>query len=718
MHAPPLPPRPDGLDRTKFHPVYQPFSDPRREIRLLILDPAPTLEAPLIGSLVHAPLAEQSDPSAPSDFDCLSYAWGTIGQAGSIFLSGNAFALYESADAALRRLRRPDEARKLWIDAICINQEDSSEKSIQVPLMRQIYQQARQVCVYLGEAKDVEVLRMALESFAAKGSSLANATWGGAKFWGKAIVKNFKQKNPLVHRYNIFDLHDSYVLYELRQGEVRELLCRPWWTRTWILQEAIVAKDIEFIYGPEAFGWDLVGGMVSASRYDMGLGDTYHTGHAPEESELLSRFEALDELRHAWRGTGEKRIRLLEILYNFRRQGCADARDRIYSFLGLAHMTGVYGIEADYSLPTAEVYLRVARAVIQQLGSLDILNCKREWRSVPSLGAQQVYAYHVYDQTKYLDINAKVQRKSYKEAKRGWALLPYGWECVVQDDGTKYYLDHNTGQSQPTSPLEGLPPPKARFPSEYRICPPGWVREHDNLGRPTISFQPSKSSELLAAAAAERDRLASELSSLPSWVPNWAAATQHDPNPIPYLSTATSQDLLYRASGDLIATLAPSPPYTLSLSGIPFDTIVAVSTPFHPPSSTPFLYRKPSDPRVSWDALALSQSPDPTLPNPYPSRSTALHRLLVGDFIPSQPIPPPPEALEDVELWLTPEKFKEGPTVEALANMSIGEYVKAGWEVSFKSDATPHGKYAKLAGRIHAFTSHRRLFGGEDAFFG
>ncbi|KAK0634155.1 heterokaryon incompatibility protein-domain-containing protein, partial [Immersiella caudata] len=194
MHVPPLPPRPGGPNRATFHPVYQPFSDPRHEIRLLILDPAPTLEAPLIGSLVHIPLTEQS-----SDFDCLSYTWGTIGKAGSVLLSGHAFALYESADAALRRLRRPTEPRKLWIDAICINQEDSTEKSIQVPLMRQIYQQAGQVCVYLGEAKDVEVMRMVLGSFAAKGSALSNASWGGAKFWGKAI-----------------------------------LLCRPWWTRTWI----------------------------------------------------------------------------------------------------------------------------------------------------------------------------------------------------------------------------------------------------------------------------------------------------------------------------------------------------------------------------------------------------------------------------------------------------------------------------------------------------
>ena len=204
MHAPRLPPRPAGSGTTKYHPVYRPFSDPRSEIRLLALDPASAFENPLVGSLSHAFLADSGD------FECLSYTWGEIGVAGTMHLSGHEFCIYESVDAALRRLRHDSEVRVLWLDAICINQEDNAEKSIQVPLMRQIYQQARQVCVYLGEAKDLDMLQMTLSTFE-PGNTTKNALFNGVKFWGKAVLGNFKKKNQLFQTFKALTLHDSYI---------------------------------------------------------------------------------------------------------------------------------------------------------------------------------------------------------------------------------------------------------------------------------------------------------------------------------------------------------------------------------------------------------------------------------------------------------------------------------------------------------------------------
>lgn len=52
--------------------------------------------------------------------------------------------------SALRALRDSKKTRKIWIDAICINQKLANEKSRQVPMMSKIYGKARQVCVWLG----------------------------------------------------------------------------------------------------------------------------------------------------------------------------------------------------------------------------------------------------------------------------------------------------------------------------------------------------------------------------------------------------------------------------------------------------------------------------------------------------------------------------------------------------------------------------------------
>jgi len=55
-------------------------------------------------------------------------------------------------DSLLRHLRKETTVRRLWIDAICLNQADNEEKSVQVQLMGEIYSQARKVHIWLGDA--------------------------------------------------------------------------------------------------------------------------------------------------------------------------------------------------------------------------------------------------------------------------------------------------------------------------------------------------------------------------------------------------------------------------------------------------------------------------------------------------------------------------------------------------------------------------------------
>jgi hypothetical protein len=85
-------------------------------------------------------------------YEALSYAWGALETSGpTIVLSGRVFRISTELDSALRRLRRPDEARTFWIDAICINQTDTAERSSQVAVMKDIYRSAERVVAWLGE---------------------------------------------------------------------------------------------------------------------------------------------------------------------------------------------------------------------------------------------------------------------------------------------------------------------------------------------------------------------------------------------------------------------------------------------------------------------------------------------------------------------------------------------------------------------------------------
>jgi hypothetical protein len=54
-------------------------------------------------------------------------------------------------ECALRHLRYTESPRVLWVDAICINQQDIDEKSKQVAMIVRVYNAAQTVYAWLGE---------------------------------------------------------------------------------------------------------------------------------------------------------------------------------------------------------------------------------------------------------------------------------------------------------------------------------------------------------------------------------------------------------------------------------------------------------------------------------------------------------------------------------------------------------------------------------------
>ena len=95
--------------------------------------------------------------SAAAQYEAFSYCWGSDEQTKhTIWINGHPFVVLSKNYAALKQLRKPRSTRKLWIDAICINQvedEGKAEKSTQIPLMSRIYHQAASVIVWLGAAE-------------------------------------------------------------------------------------------------------------------------------------------------------------------------------------------------------------------------------------------------------------------------------------------------------------------------------------------------------------------------------------------------------------------------------------------------------------------------------------------------------------------------------------------------------------------------------------
>ncbi|KAK3989003.1 hypothetical protein QBC44DRAFT_381812 [Cladorrhinum sp. PSN332] len=132
------------LDQSKA--IYDEFAlaSDNSQIRLLQLE-AGAGEDPL------ACFLEVVNLEGCPEYDALSYVWGDPEVTESINLHGREHHVAINLYDALKRLRHPDKHRRLWIDALCINQKDSREKEGQIGLMDKIYSRAKEVCMWLGE---------------------------------------------------------------------------------------------------------------------------------------------------------------------------------------------------------------------------------------------------------------------------------------------------------------------------------------------------------------------------------------------------------------------------------------------------------------------------------------------------------------------------------------------------------------------------------------
>jgi hypothetical protein len=95
-------------------------------------------------ALVHTSL----DDCLP--YRAILYTWGEPSDTQSIRLNGKDFMIRRNAYDVLVQLRSESEFQYFWIDAICVNQSDSSERSLQITKMRKIFSAAGSVVIWIG----------------------------------------------------------------------------------------------------------------------------------------------------------------------------------------------------------------------------------------------------------------------------------------------------------------------------------------------------------------------------------------------------------------------------------------------------------------------------------------------------------------------------------------------------------------------------------------
>ena len=130
--------------------MYRRLSVAEKQIRVVTVYPGH------LGQMIRCGFQTVSLNDEP-DYEALSYVWGLEQHRLYIELNLTQTSVTRNLHAALNRLRHPDEPRRLWVDAICINQADNEERGQQVALMGEIYSKTTRGIIFLGEeVKDDE----------------------------------------------------------------------------------------------------------------------------------------------------------------------------------------------------------------------------------------------------------------------------------------------------------------------------------------------------------------------------------------------------------------------------------------------------------------------------------------------------------------------------------------------------------------------------------
>jgi hypothetical protein len=313
------------------------------DIRLVEIQPGKYSD-PICCSLLSTRLQKAAE------YEALSYTWGDPLHKEPIFFqdstNGTSHELLVTTNcvAALRQIRKLRGSRLVWIDAICIDQNEVDERNHQLGLMAQIYTQAKRVVIYLGES-----------------SNDSNS----AMDWIRQI------DSPAL------DISSPRTWFSPRErvirpdtGMIESLLNRPWFNRVWVLQEAILCRSAIVQCGSKCISWDAFKQFKRFNTTTKWVETLPYVMRRPEitrNSEVAAEWQVMTELMEA------------------RQCEATDPRDKVYALIPLLSKSGIaMNILPNYSHSAAQVFTDVATYLITVIG-LEVLCAVRGQSSLPGL---------------------------------------------------------------------------------------------------------------------------------------------------------------------------------------------------------------------------------------------------------------------------------------------------------------------------------------------
>ncbi|KAK0510036.1 hypothetical protein JMJ35_007430 [Cladonia borealis] len=403
---------------------YDPLPD-TRSFRLI-----KEIASDATGSHLSCVLETFSLDACPS-YRCLSYTWGPAlisdaesgettdtarfelivraeGTAGVLLIHENlSDFLCELSDSS-----SSGSKQYMWVDAICIDQDNLKDRSSQVSMMDSIYSGADKVIVWLG--KDM--------------ADFSDFAW----FHSDALASEYlqgSQTDSTLKRTNVAApiFQGAYRtepgILEKWQSYCRFFEQRRWFNRAWVVQEVVLARpsDIEVWCGNERLRWTnmvafALGLFLSGLGMDIrtmrnrvkgqfngaevvrlgALQEFCERGGPDQESscgDVVNLKELLQETYDVTDSEGRRHAFLQHVLAILRPFDSFDPRDKVYAAMGIVGRFLPSGsrpfIYPEYERPVKEVYEHTAKFLLEHLPYLSVLALvedpsRRETVNLPS----------------------------------------------------------------------------------------------------------------------------------------------------------------------------------------------------------------------------------------------------------------------------------------------------------------------------------------------
>ncbi|KAF2727267.1 hypothetical protein EJ04DRAFT_595468 [Polyplosphaeria fusca] len=351
--------------------------------------------------------------SSKSQYQALSYVWGSRNVKRTVWLNGQKHATTVNLECALRHPRLMYPGLVCWIEALCINQANTLERTHQVQIMAQIYDGSGEVLVYLGDSLGRKSKILVEPPIVVFGENLGDIS-DSMECIGRFSYRDPEdstRKDSLLDVYIVFCfIHALWDMHRLKTSplfsratpgiELEKYLRQfmhtpwtPWWSRVWVVQEVAIPLRVTVLYGTVSTPWEMFD--TAAKRYTDHISSCCSELQSSLSRDLISVLDdfsrstlSIAGLRNASAQTETTNSTLLLLLRKFWNRKASDPRDKVYALLSLAHSSGqTLEITPDYSKSEVEVFTQATLECIYSSKSLHVFNTelvRKFWKDLPT----------------------------------------------------------------------------------------------------------------------------------------------------------------------------------------------------------------------------------------------------------------------------------------------------------------------------------------------